>query len=243
MGINLDLTNDTEFEQSIENSGKTFVNPKDLEWIAESGIYASEISSAIVKTITSNQTGETSEIIECTCIAYSKTNEVLGKFKFSVSLDSSSKFFNKTKELCFVTGNLHGCEESIMTRKDGSEVLDSNNNPIRCYKDFCNKRIYVGIMRKGENYGSDGTVYPKYSLWFLYNENRQTCREAKYGLEPTTIKKDWATLQAKIKEAEEQQRLLNKVATPAPKPAPAPKPVLQEPAFPRNTDADDDMPF
>lgn len=233
MNLNFDLDNDKEFEESLEQQGNGgFLDTKDLEYV-DSGIYSSEITSAFIKTITNKSNGETSENIDCTCVAYSKTGEVLGKFNFLTSLDRNNKFYTKTLELCFVTGNRRGLEESVVTRKDGSVVESYDGTPLRQYKELCGKRIYVGIFKKGEITASNGNVYPSYSLYFLYDKDKRTAREIRNNLPATQVSKDWAYLQKKIAEQKEQDEAREKLNTPVEPTQPAFSPAK----------ADDDLPF
>lgn len=210
-GLNLDLNNDASFIKSLEenqNGGSDYIDTKELEWV-QSGMYSAEISSALISTITRNGVAE--EVIRCTFVAYSKTNEVLGKFTGSFDLNKTSKFFRNTLELCYITGNDKGLEETEIRNKDGQVVVDKNNQPLRTYRALCNKRIYVAVMRKDDYVSPNGTVYANYAIHGLYNANKQTCLEQIKGLPATQINKDWLRLQGKIKEQESAQQAREKL--------------------------------
>lgn len=217
MNLNINATDDqvTKMLDTGSNGGN-FVDTKELEWVG-SGMYACEISSAIVKTLTNSNTGATNDIIECTCVAYSKAEDVLGKFKVTFSLDETNeKAKTKIFQLLLITDNRNGCEETNMTKKDGTEVIGYDGKPIRQYKALCNKRIYMGIVKTGENMGSNGQIYPKYALYFMYNKNKQSGIEIWKGLPATSVTKDFVYLQKVIKEKEaelaEQAKLVNSVS-------------------------------
>ena len=251
-------TNDAEVMSMVNKvSSADFIDTKQLDWV-DSGMYACEIDSAFISTFTDQNTGLTKESVACTCVAYSKNNEVLGKFKVSFSLDpNDTKAKSWIMQLLVVTDNRNGCDETPVTRKDGSVVNDFNDQPLRQYKDLCHKRIYMGIIRGEDKIGNNGEVYAKYAKWYIYNANKQNTREILNNLPAQQIIKDNAYLLKKIQEAEEQKAEMDKMlnstsissgignaSAPTPKPSPytQKQPVYKEPTPPQNSELDD-LPF
>lgn len=258
MNLELDLENDNEFEESLEHQGGNFVDTKELPWV-DSGLYKCQIASA---TLVHFQTGDS---IKCTFVALDNDGvEPIGKFTAFYSVTPSDKFFNKTRELCYLTNNKKGLVESEMVKKDGTVITDRDGNPVYKYDGLCSNsfQLIATVLKKGENYGDDGTVYAKYAVYNLFGTDKRSVRE-KYLIEkkgadpdavpPKDINNAYAYLKKCIKQQAEQEEALNNiggggsVVTPKPSPVkpvqpkPVSKPVAKKPVEPDLPE--DDLPF
>lgn len=270
MNLELDLDNDSEFEQSLEKgSGGGFTKTDDLEWV-ESGLYKCFIASAI---LVHRSNGDA---ISCTFVALDNEGvEPVGKFTTSYSVEPSDKFFGKTKELCFLTGNGNGLIETEIKNKDGETVCDSQGNPMYKYDGLCANefQLIATVLRKAGDYEApNGKVYANYTVFNLFDTEKRSAREKwlieKKGADPATVPpkdigKAYAYLKQRIAKEQESADALNAMATKAakpvqkavtpkppvakPAPKPAPRPVAKPVAKPVQEEpemiAEDDLPF
>ena len=184
MNLELDLDNDSEFEQSLEKgTGGGFTKTDDLEWV-ESGLYKCFIASAI---LVHRSNGDA---ISCTFVALDNEGvEPVGKFTTSYSVEPSDKFFGKTKELCFLTGNGNGLIETEIKNKDGETVCDSQGNPMYKYDGLCANefQLIATVLRKAGDYEAPNGKKRHNRLWnggngrgrvWLYRDGRLIDRTA-----------------------------------------------------------------
>ena len=268
MNLELDLDNDSEFEESLEKGvGGGFTKTDDLEWV-ESGLYKCFIASAI---LVHRSNGDA---ISCTFVALDNDgNEPIGKFSSSYSVEPSDKYFGKTKELCFLTGNGSGLVETKITNKDGEDVLDGQGNPMYKYEGLCSNefQLIATVLRKAGDYEApNGKVYANYTVFNLFDTEKRSAREKwlieKKGADPAQVPakdigKAYAYLKQRIAKEQESADALNAMEQKASKPAvkttprPAPKPVPRPVARPApklapapvqeepDMVAEDDLPF
>lgn len=268
MNLDFDLDNDAEFEADLEKGvGGGYVKTDELEWV-ESGLYKCFIASAVLCHFNSGKSA-----IRCTFVALDNDGaEPVGKFSATYDVDPSEKFFSKTRELCYLTGNRKGLVETEMTNKDGEVVTDANGETVYKYDGLCSNefQLIATVLKTGEGVGATGKTYGNYSVFNLFGTDKRSARELylieKKGADPDAVPpkdigKAYAYLKQRMKQQEEADAALNGMAAKsAPKPAPAkaaPKPAARpapakpaarpapkpQPAPEPEMAAEDDLPF
>lgn len=258
MNLNFDVENDKKYDEMLANAGGDFISDKDLPYV-DSGIYKCEISSAFVGSATTSNGVE--ERINVTFIAYDNDGiKPIGKFTNNFTCDESNKFFSKTLELCIVTGNPNGISDEPLLNNEGQPVLSKRDNThIMHYPALKGKKLIACVLRKAKDFvANDGTAKANYTLYGLYNLNKQDAREMRNNLPPASIGKTYAFLQKKIKEEEDQAAALanmggniqNTYSVPKSQPQPnqwgataSAQPKAVTPAEPKQPSAMDNLPF
>lgn len=208
MNLNFDVENDKKYDEMLASNAGGSVSDKDLPYV-DSGIYQCEISSAFVGTATRN--GQVEERINVTFIAYDTDGVTpVGKFTNNFTCNEDDKFFTKTLELCIVTGNPKGVSDEPLVDKDGNIVVSKKDgSTIMHYPALRGKKLIACVFRKSQDYvGNDGVARANYTLYGLYNMQKQDAREMRNNLPPASIGKTYAFLQKKIKEEQEQAAAL-----------------------------------
>lgn len=242
MNLSFNAEDDKKYEESLNNAN--FVNDKDLPYV-DSGMYKCEVSSAFPSQATVQ--GVVEDRINVTFIAYDKEGvNPIGKFTNNFTCDKSNKFFNKTFELCVLTGNRNGIKEEPLLNKDGVVVTGKDGNEVMHFPCLKGTKLIASVFRKPDYVSpTNGNVYANYTIYSLYAIDQRTLGEINRGQPATTIKRDYAFLQKKIKEQAEQQEALNRAShmTVAHQPVSAP-PVREPNAYTQQVNSDDpDMPF
>lgn len=248
MNLSFNAEDDKKYEESLNNAGN-FVSDKDLPYV-DSGLYQCEVSSAFPSQATIN--GVVEERINVTFIAYDKDGVTpIGKFTNNFTCDQSNKFFTKTFELCVLTGNDKGLKEEPLLNKNGEQVYSKDGvTPIMHYPTLKGTKLIASVLRKPDYTSPNtGVTYANYTVYNLYASDKRTLGEIRRNQPATSISRDYAFLQKKIKEQQEQQEALSR-ATARVAPAVAPvtpvtpaKPVMQEPNAYAPKNGDVDLPF
>lgn len=218
MELNFDLNTD-DFLNEVEksNGGSAIIDTNSLPFV-ESGMYRCSIQTAFKRVNLDMGTCK----IDCTFVAFDGNNQPVGKFSISYDTDMESKYFVKTKELCYLTNNTKGLDPKVINGKNGD---------FEIYPTLENKPL-VAIVYKKNEIEKNGKVYANYACYGLYNSEKYSCRElimknrGANVTKPTDIKNTYEFLKNKLDEdaddAEDAKE--NTVKTTSPKPATSAKP-------------------
>lgn len=212
MELNFDLNTD-DFLNEVEksNGGYTIIDTDSLPFV-ESGMYRCSIQTAFKRVNLDMGTCK----IDCTFVAFDGNNQPVGKFSISYDTDMESKYFVKTKELCYLTNNTKGLDPKVINGEKGD---------FEIYPTLANKPL-VAIVYKKKEIEKNGKVYANYACYGLYNSEKYSCRElimknrGANVTKPIDIEKTYAFLRSKLAEDAKE----NTVKTTYPKPTTSVKP-------------------
>lgn len=182
--IDMNFEDDSFLNELDSGSTKQKVDLESIPFV-NCGLYRCFITSAFKKF--NENSGTVS--ISCTFVVYEDdiSNHV-GKFTGRFDLDPTSKFFIKTKEIAYLTGNTKGLEEHTFT-------ANSNGMEYTTYPCLENKPIVVALYRKPEDYNE----YPQYTIYGLFNEDKFSCREILRGIKnPSDVKQTYSFIKQKV---------------------------------------------
>lgn len=199
MKLDLNLKNDEQFKKSLEN---TFAEAPNVG----SGMYQCVINLALLKT-KNKQSG----VEQCIAVTFDalENGKKIGQFNYDFTLDTKSDFYRNTFALFCLTGHLESIEDAPWKRQDGTVIMNGRNEEMRHFPTLEGKKMVAGVIRKDDYTASNGTVYANYSLYYLYNENKQNAKEAWENLPPNQIKADYARLTKQIEKDRAQKEALN----------------------------------
>lgn len=212
MELNFDLNTD-DFLNEVEksNGGSAIIDTNSLPFV-ESGMYRCSIQTAFKRVNLDMGTCK----IDCTFVAFDGNNQPVGKFSISYDTDMESKYFVKTKELCYLTNNTKGLDPKVINGKNGD---------FEIYPTLENKPLVAIVYKKNET-EKNGKVYANYACYGLYNSEKYSCRElimrnrGANVTKPIDIENTYAFLRSKLAEDAKE----NTVKTTYPKPTTSAKP-------------------
>lgn len=163
-------------------------------------------------------------------------SNIVGKFSTKFDLDPSSKFFTKTKEFIWLTGNKKGIDENTFTDKNGKELTN--------FPALERKPLVVALYRKPTDYITQtGEARPNYTLYGIYGEDKLSVRERLRSItDANDVKQTFSFLKSKVAK---DGGTFNKPDPIEIKPVEPVKPAKVEPAIvePAIETSDDELPF